>query len=238
MGLTDILVIGMFFFYIFKRKISIATYVEKVHFYSNLTLLLMTLHYLDLIIPYLSESLLFHSLAFSPARIIPNLGALLFWTLAIYVVKKVLLRRNQTTVVIESSVTTQKISSSLKIISWALLPVIALAGYFLYPSIASKFSNKLQIKISCKDFYITNVFSVNPEKSEVIAVGKYHSQENDELLQSDIHKLDECIVVDSKNWSCGDRRKSSIFKSIDGIFAYEKGFEPSSMDSCTYKQLN
>lgn len=238
MGLTNILVLGLFFFFIFKRKIAVTTYVEKVNFYSNLILLLMTLHYLNLITPYLSESLLFHSLTFLPAKIIPNLGALFFWVLLIYVVKKILLRRAQVTFVLNSSALTQIKSNNFKLIALTLLPVIALASYFLYPSIASKFSDKLKIKISCKDFYITNVFSVNSEKSEVIAVRKYYNQENDELVQSDIHKFDECIVVDSKNWSCGDRRKSSIFKSIDGIFAYEKGFEPSSMDSCTYKQLN
>ena len=221
----------------FKRKVTLTTYADKVVFNSNLLLMLVSLHYLSGVALYISECI-FNNVPFLPAFLIPDLGALFFWALLIFVVKKLLLRKAQVTAALNSSVITQIKSNNFKLIVLTLLPVIALASYFLYPSIASKFSNKLQIKISCKDFYLTNVFSVHPDKSEVIAVRKYHSQENNELLQSDIHKFDECIVVDSKNWSCGDRRKSSIFKSIDGIFAYEKGFEPSLMDSCTYKQLN
>lgn len=242
MGLVDILAIGLFFFYIFKRKISIATYVEKVHFYSNLILLLMTLHYLNLITPYLSESLLFHSLAFSPARIIPNLGALLFWALMIYVVKKILLRRADSKVSIPTSVITQKSPPNFKVIALALLPVIALVGYFLYPSMESKFSSNIKVKTSCDEIYQIDEYSVNTERGEVVRIQKVYDEKK-ELASSRIDKLKDCTLVNTKNWACGGTNfygsTGAIEKVIDGKFEYiprsteEKGLIP-----CKIEQLN
>ena len=240
MGLTDILVLGVFFFYIFKRKISIATYVEKVHFYSNLILLLMTLHYLNLITPYLSESLLFHSLAFSPARIIPNIGALFFWALMIYVVKKVLLRRADSKVSIPTSVITQKSPPNFKVIALALLPVIALVGYFLYPSMASKFSSNIKVKTSCDEIYSIDEYSVNTERSEVVRIQKVFDEKK-ELAASSIVMLKDCIVLNSKNWTCGGKyfygNRDAIEKVIDGKFEHipRSTAEP---NSCKTEQLN
>ena len=240
MGLTDILVLGVFFFYIFKRKISIATYVEKVHFYSNLILLLMTLHYLNLITPYLSESLLFHSLAFSPARIIPNLGALLFWTLLIYAVKKILLRKAESKIPIPSSVVTQKSPTNFKLIALALLPFIALVGYFLYPSMSSKFSSNIKVKTSCDEIYSIDEYSVNVERVEVVRIQKVFDEKK-ELAASSIVMLKDCVVLNSRNWTCGGKNfygnTDAIEKVIDGKFEFipRSTAEP---DKCKTEQLN
>jgi len=240
MGLTDILVLGVFFFYIFKRKISIATYVEKVHFYSNLILLLMTLHYLDLIIPYLSESLLFHSLAFSPAKIIPNLGALFFWTLLIYVVKKILLRKAESKIPIPSSVITKKSPSNFKVTALALLPVIATAIYFAYPSIAPKLSSNLLIKYTCDDYHLLDEYSVNVERNEVVQIRRAYDEKNVQIF-SDITKLNDCVIVNSKNWTCGGKFNyggtDAKTTSVDGIYSYmpRSTAEP---NTCKTEQLN
>jgi|UPI00048D2719 hypothetical protein len=242
MGLTNILVVGLFFFYIFKRKISLATYVEKVHFYSNLILLLMTLHYLNLITPYLSESLLFHSLTFSPAILIPNVGALLFWTLLIYVVKKVLLSRAESKISTQNSVITQKSPTNLKVIGLTLLPVFAIAIYFSYPIIAAKFSNSIKVKTSCGEIYSIDEYSVNTERAEVVRIQKVFDEKK-ELAASSIVMLKDCTVLNSKNWTCGGKyfygNRDAIEKVIDGKFEYiSRSTEDKRLIPCKIEQLN
>jgi len=200
----------------------------------------MTLHYLNLITPYLSESLLFHSLAFSPARIIPNLGALLFWTLLIYVVKKILLRKAESKIPIPSSVITEKSPSNFKVTALALLPVIATAIYFAYPSIAPKLSSNLLIKYTCDDYHLLDEYSVNVERNEVVQIRKAYDEKNVPIF-SDITKLNDCVIVNSKNWTCGGKFNyggtDAKTKSIDGKYTYipRSTAEP---DSCKTEQLN
>ncbi len=240
MGLTNVFLIGMFFFYIFKRKLTATTYIEKVNFYSNLALLLASLHYLNLIIPYLSESLLFHSRSFSPAQIIPNLGALLFWALMIYVVKKILLRRAFVKIKSDSLLVIRNENNNFKLIAIALLPVIAIAIYFSYPSIATKFSSNIRTKFSCGEQYQLDEFVVNVERNEVVRIRKVFDEKN-VLFHSDITKLDDCTIVNSKNWTCGGKYiyggKSATYQSIDGKFGYIAR-SSDAPNSCKTEQLN
>ena len=240
-GLLNILVIGLFFVFIFKRKFTLTTYTEKVVFNSNLILMLISLHYLSGVVLYICECI-FNNLPFLPAFLIPDLGALFFWALLIYVVKKILLRRAIVKINVDSPVVTHKESTNFKVIALTLMPVIALAGYFLYPIVAAKISSNLKIKTSCDEIYSIDEYSVNTERGEVVRIQKVYDEKK-ELASSRIDKLKDCTIVNTKNWACGGKnfygRTGAIEKVIDGKFEYiprsteEKGLIP-----CKIEQLN
>lgn len=238
-GLLNILVIGLFFVFIFKRKFTLTTYTEKVVFNSNLILMLISLHYLSGVVLYICECI-FNNLPFLPAFLIPDLGALFFWILLIYVVKKVLLRRAESKASIQSSVITQKSRTNFKLIALALLPFIALVGYFLYPSMSSKFSSNIKVKTSCDEIYSIDEYSVNVERVEVVRIQKVFDEKK-ELAASSIVMLKDCVVLNSRNWTCGGKKfygnTDAIEKVIDGKFEFipRSTAEP---DKCKTEQLN
>ncbi len=238
-GLLNILVIGLFFVFIFKRKVTLTTHTEKVVFNSNLILMLISLHYLSGLVLYICECI-FNNLPFLPAFLIPDLSALFFWALLIFVVKKLLLRRAQSKISIPSAVIAKKSPSNLKVTVLALLPVIATAMYFAYPSIAPKFSSNLLIKITCDDYHLVDEYSVNVERNEVVQIRKGYDEKNVPIF-SDITKLNDCVIVNSKNWTCGGKFNyggtDAKTKSIDGIYSYipRSTAEP---NSCKTEQLN
>jgi hypothetical protein len=238
-GLLNILVIGLFYVFAFKRKVTFTTYADKVVFYSNLLLMLVSLHYLSAILLYISECI-FNTVHFLPALLIPDLGALFFWALLIYVVKKILLRRAQVKGVMHASIIKSKSPTTSKVIGFALLPVIAVAIYFAYPSIALKFSSNLKIKYTCDGGSYTKEYAVDVEKREVVVISKVFDEKN-VLFSSNIRKLSDCIVVNSKNWTCGGKYNFGGYdatdKSIDGVYGYIRrtGEEP---NSCKAEQLN
>jgi hypothetical protein len=236
-GLLNILVIGLFFVFAFKRKVTLTTYADKVVFNSNLLLMLVSLHYLNAISLYISECL-HNSLPLLPALLIPDLGAFLFWALLIYVVKKILLRRALVTIKVVSPVVIRKESTNFKLIAITLIPVIAFIGYFLYPSFSPKFSNKLNVQVNCEKFEGAIEFSVSKDRNEVAAIRKIYEHKN--LIFSDIVKLEDCVIVDSKNWACGGTpyshgRISAKDSAIDGKYSYENYGQSSMWDSCKFK---
>ena len=238
-GLLNILVIGLFFVFIFKRKFTLTTYTEKVVFNSNLILMLISLHYLSGVVLYICECI-FNNLPFLPAFLIPDLGALFFLVFVIYVVKKILLRRATIKINFASQDVIRKESANFKVIALALLPVIALLGYFLYPNIASKFSSNIKVKTSCDVAYSIDEYSVNIERGEVIRIQKTFNEKN-ELAASRIDKLNDCTVLNSKNWTCGGKyfygNRGATEKVIDGKFEFipRSTAEP---DKCKTEQLN
>ena len=238
-GLLNLLVIGLFFVFAFKRKVKFTTYADKVVFNSNMILMFISLHYLSAIVLYISECI-FNSLPFLPALLIPDLGALFFWALLIYVVKKILLRKAESKISIPSSVITKKNPSNFKVAALALLPVIATAIYFVYPTIAPKFSSNLLIKYTCDDYHLLDEYSVNVERNEVVQIRKAYDEKNVPIF-SDITKLNDCVIVNSKNWTCGGKFNyggtDAKTKSIDGKYSYipRSTAEP---NSCKTEQLN
>lgn len=238
-GLLNILVIGLFYVFIFKRKVTLTSYADKVVFNSNLILMLISLHYLSAILLYAAESI-FNSLPFQPALLLPDLGALLFWTLLIYVVKKILLRRAFVKNNPDSPVAIRNDTTNFKVITIALLPVIAIAIYFSYPSISTKFTGNIRSKFTCGEQYLLDEFVVNVERNEVVRIRKAFDEKN-VLFHSDITKLDDCVIVNSKNWTCGGKYnfggKDATYQSIDGKFGYiaRSSDKP---NSCKTEQLN
>ena len=128
----------------------------------------------------------------------------------------------------------------MKVIGLALLPVIATAIYFVYPSIVLKFSSNLKIKYTCDGGSYTNEYVVDVEKREVVVISKVFDEKN-VLFSSDIRKLSDCIVVNSKNWTCGGKYNfgeyDATYKSIDGVYGYIRRTGEKS-GSCKSEQLN
>ncbi len=238
-GLLNILVIGLFYVFIFKRKVTLTTYTDKVVFNSNLILMLISLHYLSAIVLYTSECI-FNSLLFQSAILIPDLVALFFWILLIYVVKKLILHKVNSEVTIDKPSKSLKITTHFKLIALVLFSCIAIASLLAFPKIVGFFSGKLTVKESCEDLHLIQEFSVNVEKGEVIAVRKFFNKER--LLKSDIYKLNDCTVINQKNWSCGGAhsygRTTSTQKSIDGVYEYVGGSEDRGLIPCKIEQLN
>ncbi len=238
-GLLNILVIGLFFVFVFKRKVKFTTYEDKVVFNTSLIFLLISLHYLSAILLYISESI-FNNIPFLPALLIPDLGALLSWALLIYVVKKILLRRADSKISIPSAVIIKKNPTNFKVIGLTLLPVFAIAIYFAYPSIAPKFSSNLLIKYTCNDYHLIDEYSVNVERNEVVQIRRAYDEKNVQIF-SDITKLNDCVIVNSKNWTCGGKFNyggtDAKTKSVDGIYSYmpHSTAEP---NTCKTEQLN
>jgi hypothetical protein len=240
-GLLNLLVIGLFYVFAFKRKVKFTTYSDKVVFNSNLFLMFISLHYLSAILLYISECI-FNSLPFLPALLIPDLGALFFWALLIYVVKKMMLRRAIVKINVDSPLVTHKESTNFKVVALTLMPVIALAGYFLYPIIAAKLSSNIKIKTSCDEIYSIDEYSVNTERGEVIRIQKVFDEKK-ELAASRIDKLTDCTIVNTKNWACGGKNfygsTGAIEKVIDGKFEYiPRSTEDKKLIPCKIEQLN
>jgi hypothetical protein len=169
-------------------------------------------------------------------------GALLFWTLLIYVVKKVLLSRAESKISTQNSVITQKSPTNLKVIGLTLLPVFAIAIYFSYPIIAAKFSNSIKVKTSCGEIYSIDEYSVNTERAEVVRIQKVFDEKK-ELAASSIVMLKDCTVLNSKNWTCGGKyfygNRDAIEKVIDGKFEYiSRSTEDKRLIPCKIEQLN
>lgn len=69
-------------------------------------------------------------------------------------------------------------------------------------------------------------FSFKKETNEIFMT----TESNDAgVKEQQIHKLNNCSVLDSKNWTCGGNRSDggyrfSTYMFIDGAFAFERGF--------------